>query len=78
MINIPETIVFKEGIPVGWYFTSVSGSLLRRRRDNLHPKEIYAVLKKRAVCDIVCYIVEEKRSESSEEVNMGLRYFGLK
>ena len=34
-INIPDTIVYKFGQPVAWYFTSVDGRIKRKNKHNL-------------------------------------------
>ena len=35
-INVPDTIVYKYGQPVQWYFTSKGGRVRRKNRQNLY------------------------------------------
>ena len=35
IINIPDTVVFKLGVPTSWYFTSLDGRVKRKKRVNL-------------------------------------------
>jgi hypothetical protein len=39
-INIPDTIIFKYGQPVQWYFTSKNGKLKKKNRQNVMPARI--------------------------------------
>ena len=34
-INIPDTIIFKNGMPTNWYFTAANGRVKRKNRTNL-------------------------------------------
>eukprot|EP01032_Pedospumella_encystans_P018327 gene18327-20866_t len=34
-INIPDTIVYKYGTPVSWYFTSTNGKIKKKLKQNL-------------------------------------------
>jgi hypothetical protein len=34
-INIPDTVIFKHGVPCNWYFTATNGKIKRKNRQNL-------------------------------------------
>jgi hypothetical protein len=34
-VNIPETIIYKFGQPVNWYFTATNGRVKKKNRQNL-------------------------------------------
>lgn len=39
-INIPDTIIFKHGLPTCWYFTAADGRIKRKNRQNLVSSKI--------------------------------------
>eukprot|EP00736_Rhodelphis_marinus_P010700 Rmarinus@m.24752 len=47
VLNIPDTVVYRYGTPITWYFTSKKdGSLKRKRQKNLNASEIFRVYTK--------------------------------
>ena len=47
LLYIPHTIVFMDGVPFGWYFTSlIDGRYKRRSKKKLISEEIYQHFKK--------------------------------
>jgi hypothetical protein len=34
-ISIPDTVIFKSGKPVKWYFTNKEGTVLQKKQDNI-------------------------------------------
>ena len=40
IVNIPDTIVFKDGLPINWYFTSLDGRIKRKKREKLESRFI--------------------------------------
>ena len=45
-INIPDTIIYKYGTPVSWYFTSVNGKVKKKLKQNLVSAKIEEVFNK--------------------------------
>ena len=42
-INIPDTVIFKNGTPTAWYFTATDGRIKRKNRQNLVSSKIEEV-----------------------------------
>ena len=40
IVNIPDTVVFKDGLPISWYFTSLDGRIKRKKREKLDSRAI--------------------------------------
>lgn len=66
-ILMPDTIVFRKGRPMAWYFTSSEGVVLRKKQTSLVYEEILAKFTKKASeGDIIAYFInveEEKKLE---------------
>ncbi len=64
-IKIPDTIVFRKGRPMSWYFTNNEGVVLRKKQSSLTFPEITKKFTKKAnEGDIVAYFInidEEKK-----------------
>lgn len=63
-INLPDTIVFKFGQPIHWYFTGVDGKLKKKNKHNLVNVRIEEALTRHIVgCDIVAYYISTEDSD---------------
>jgi hypothetical protein len=83
-IRIPDTVIFRLGQPLHWYFTNERNrrtSILRKRKRNLNVEKIEQVFLRKAngsldgnVDDhtIVAYFVASKESTSRNRVQNGL------
>ncbi|KAJ1452832.1 hypothetical protein M885DRAFT_588904 [Pelagophyceae sp. CCMP2097] len=65
-IYVPDTVVYKFGQPVHWYFTGVDGKLKKKNKSNLVNVRIEEALTKGPVCDVVAYYISEEAAEDSE------------
>ena len=57
-LRMPDTIVYKFGQPVHWYFTSVSGKLKKKNKQNLANVRIEEVFNKKN-SELVAYYMSE-------------------
>ena len=80
-LNIPDTIIYKFGQPVSWYFTARDGKVKKKNKHNLMNVKIEESFTKRTVgFDVVaCYISETKEGETEIEFldRKGLRKMTL-
>ena len=66
-INIPDTIIFKFGQPVTWYFTSSSGKIKKKNRSNLLNARIEDSFTKNILgYDVIASFVSFPVNESGE------------
>lgn len=57
-INIPDTIVYKFGQPVSWYFTGVDGKVKKKFKTNIINAKIEEAFVKASVgADVVAYYI---------------------
>ena len=63
---LPDTVVYKFGQPVHWYFTSAAdGKIKKKNKQNLVNVRIEETFNKRNIgCDIVAYYISEVTDES--------------
>jgi hypothetical protein len=67
-ISIPDTIIFKKGKPVRWYFTNSEGAVLQKKIENINFENILAKFLKGAKSnEIVGYFI---RMELERDNNM--------
>lgn len=57
LINIPDTVVFRFGQPVQWYFTGSNGRIKRKNRQNLMNSKVEEVFTKQVECDVVATFI---------------------
>lgn len=63
-ITIPDSIIYKHGRPVCWYFTALDGKIKKKTKHNLDAEKIEEEFSKRAAgYDIVCYFIQTERSQ---------------
>eukprot|EP00639_Heterosigma_akashiwo_P030448 CAMPEP_0194685744 /NCGR_PEP_ID=MMETSP0295-20121207/15020_1 /TAXON_ID=39354 /ORGANISM="Heterosigma akashiwo, Strain CCMP2393" /LENGTH=481 /DNA_ID=CAMNT_0039573297 /DNA_START=118 /DNA_END=1560 /DNA_ORIENTATION=- len=57
-VNIPDTIVYKFGQPVSWYFTGIEGKVKKKNKHNVVNAKIYEGFTKQALPgDIVAFYI---------------------
>ena len=62
-INIPDTIVYKYGVPFCWYFTSSNGTVQKKSRHNLSSVRIEEAFTRKAMgSDIVAYFISATKA----------------
>ncbi|RYG65071.1 hypothetical protein EON64_12705, partial [archaeon] len=79
-INIPDTIIYKYGQPVTWYFTSVNGRIKRKNKQNLLSAKIEEAFNKHILgYDVVAYFItmasEHERSVNDSSTPTIIEYF---
>jgi hypothetical protein len=76
-LQIPDTIIYKFGQPIHWYFTGVDGKLKKKSKQNLVNVRIEEALTKRVVgCDIVAYYIDHNTTDG--HVSSSIEYFDRK
>ncbi len=66
-INIPDTVVFRQGALAQWYFSNDNGELLRKKRENLTPENIIKTFTQKSKGDfIVPYFITMEMTEYSD------------
>ena len=73
-LRMPDTIVYKFGQPVHWYFTSVSGKLKKKNKQNLANVRIEEVFNKRN-SELVAYYMSEMAVQGRREKVTAIEYF---
>jgi len=73
-LRMPDTIVYKFGQPVHWYFTSVSGKLKKKNKQNLANVRIEEVFNKRN-SELVAYYMSEVAVQGRAEKVTAIEYF---
>lgn len=72
-MNIPDTIVYKFGQPVCWYFTSISGKVKKKNKGNLISAKIEEAFNKQVLgYDVLAQFISipsERDSESTVELD---------
>ena len=72
-MNIPDTIVYKFGQPVCWYFTSISGKVKKKNKGNLISAKIEEAFNKQVLgYDVLAQFISipsERESESTVELD---------
>ena len=77
-VFVPDTVVYKFGKAVAWYFTSKDGKLKRKHKQNVSNLSIEEAFRKVATCDIVaCYMSEKPSTEGEERKQKEKRASGL-
>lgn len=57
-INIPDTIVYKFGQPINWYFTGLDGTVKKKFKTNIiNPKIEEAFAKPSMSFDVIAYYI---------------------
>jgi len=57
-VFIPDTVLFRPGAPIAWYFSDSSGVMKRKSEANLNiPKILETFLKKKSQHGIVAYYI---------------------
>lgn len=73
-MNIPDTIVYKFGQPVCWYFTSISGKVKKKNKGNLISAKIEEAFNKQVLgYDVLAQFISipsERESESTVELDV--------
>jgi hypothetical protein len=78
-INIPDTIVFKYGQPLHWYFTGVDGKLKKKNKPNLVNVRIEEAFTRRVLgCDIVAYYIETDEQADDPADSTRIEYMDRK
>jgi hypothetical protein len=74
---LPDTVVYKFGQPVHWYFTSAAdGKIKKKNKQNLVNVRIEETFNKRNIgCDIVAYYISEVTDESGGGATTNIEYF---
>ena len=73
-LQIPDTIIYKFGQPIHWYFTGVDGKLKKKSKQNLVNVKIEEALTKRVVgCDVIAYYIGTANTDG--QVSSNIEYF---
>ena len=57
-INIPDTIIYKFGQPINWYFTGLDGTVKKKFKTNIiNPKIEEAFAKPNTSFDVIAYYI---------------------
>lgn len=78
-VNMPDTIIYKYGQPVTWYFTSVNGRIKKKNKQNLLSAKIEEVFNKHVLgYDVIAYFItmtsEHERSANDSSPTV-IEYF---
>ncbi|CAM9109578.1 unnamed protein product, partial [Choristocarpus tenellus] len=70
-INVPDTIVYKFGQPVNWYFTGVDGKVKKKLKTNIINSKIEETFNRKVLgSDVVAYYISwESTDKTSTGVN---------
>ena len=73
-LQIPDTIIYKFGQPIHWYFTGVDDKLKKKSKQNLVNVKIEEALTKRVVgCDVIAYYIGTANTDG--QVSSNIEYF---
>ena len=74
---LPDTVVYKFGQPIHWYFTSgLDGKLRRKNKQNLVNVRIEEAFNKRnSGCDLVAYYISESHLQNQASSETTIEYF---
>lgn len=77
---LPDTVVYKFGQPVHWYFTSVADRKIKKKnKQNLVNVRIEEAFNKRSIgCDIIAYYISEVTADGGTELATNIEYFDRK
>ncbi len=74
-INIPDTIIYKFGQPVQWYFTGIDGKVKRKHKQNLVNVRIEEAMTKKIIgSDLVAFYIAQEVDESDNQ-RTSIEYF---
>lgn len=77
-INIPDTIVYKFGQPISWYFTGVDGKVKKKFKTNIINVKIEeAFLKASVGADVVAYYISWTSNTSKYQAGQCVLYVGI-
>ena len=78
-LQVPDTIIYKFGQPVHWYFTGADGKVKRKHKQNLVSVRIEEAMTKKIVgSDIVAYYISTNGDGSTDSAGAGdteIEYF---
>lgn len=80
-LNIPDTVVYRFGKPLHWYFTGVDGKVKKKTRQNLVNVRIEEAFTRRVLgCDLVASYMEmtEEGKPSSDGASAHIEFFDRK
>ena len=78
-INIPDTVIFKFGKAVSWFFTGVDGKLKKKNKQNLVNVRIEEAFTRHVIgSDIVAYYISTETDDSEAVKNTSIEYFDRK
>lgn len=70
MINVPDTIIYKYGQPVSWYFTSVNGHVKKKNKSNLISAKIEEAFTKHILgYDVIGYFISMPSEHENHQSN---------
>ena len=71
-LNVPDTIVYRYGKPLHWYFTGVDGKLKKKTRQNLVNVRIEEAFTRRVLgCDLVASYIETSANDEAPPAESG-------
>ena len=74
-INIPDTIIYKYGQPVSWYFTAQNGRVKKKNKHNLVSANIEEVFNKHVLgYDVLAYFITTPSSEQDQNNAITIEY----
>ena len=82
-LNVPDTIIYKFGQPIAWYFTAKDGKVKKKNKNNLINIKIEQKFTKKAVgFDVIAAYISETEEEGTQVeylTRQGLRssYFSI-
>ncbi|GMH46716.1 hypothetical protein TrRE_jg5169 [Triparma retinervis] len=78
-VNIPDTIIYKFGQPVQWYFSGMDGKVKRKHKQNLVNVRIEEAMTKKVIgSDIVAYYIATEVDDEAGTTSTSIEYLDRK
>ena len=78
-VNIPDTIIYKFGQPVQWYFSGMDGKVKRKHKQNLVNVRIEEAMTKKVIgSDIVAYYIATEVDDETGSTSTSIEYLDRK
>lgn len=75
-VSIPDTVIYKFGQPVQWYFSGQDGKVKRKHKQNLVNVRIEEAMTKKVIgSDIVAYYIATEVDDESGVTSTSIEYF---
>ncbi|GMH78962.1 hypothetical protein TrST_g4447 [Triparma strigata] len=75
-INLPDTVIYKFGQPVQWFFSGLDGKVKRKHKQNLVNVRIEEAMTKKVIgSDIVAYYIATEIDDETNVKSTSIEYF---